>query len=390
MNNKFKIIIISLFFLSLTILFLSNAVPNFVKADALSDNIKQQVEKIDFSELETFFNDNFDYQDNNSFFNNLTKLLKGEYEYDLSSVLEYLIKFVFNDVFVFLPTFLCVLSISLICSILQHVKSSFVTEGVAEISFFICMMSIILMLSAEIISFYENTKITIETIAKLTEIMSPIMLTLMLAVGGNVSASVYTPTVAFLSGNVINIILSIVLPLVGIMTIFSIASNFSYSIKLNKFSEFTVSIIKWIIGIIITVYSLFLSVQGLTSATFDGISIKAAKYALSNSIPIVGGFIKDGFDLVVAGSVLIKNSVGILVIFSIFFVIISPILTMSVFSLLLKLVAGIIEPISDVRISNFCFSLSKTISYLIACVFVVGLMLFITVLLMIFSANVFV
>ena len=91
-----------------------------------------------------------------------------------------------------------------------------------------------------------------------------------------------------------------------------------------------------------------------------------------------------------AGSVLIKNSVGILVVFALLYCIVSPVITMAVFSLLLKLIASLTEIISDVRISNFCLSISKTLSYLIACVLVVGVMLFVTVLLMIFSANAFI
>lgn len=362
----------------------------FVKAESLNDNINQQIEKIDFTELEGFFNSFLNQVSGSDFNVTLKKLLNGEYETDLFSISSYVIKVIFNKVFDFIPTFLSVISISLLCSFIQQVRNSFLTEGVAEISFFVCIMGIILVLSAQIIGIFENTQIAIENIAKLTEIMSPIIITLMLAVGGNVSASVYSPTVAFLSGGVIYVVSSIVIPLIGVMTIFNLASNFSNSIKLNKFAEFFISIIKWIVGIIVTVYSIFLSVQGITSATFDGVSIKAAKYALSNSIPIVGGFIKDGFDLVIAGSVLIKNSVGLLVVFLLFFIIILPVINMAVFSLLLKLTSALIEPISDVRISNFCFSLSKTISYLIACLLIVGLMLFITVLLMIFSANAFI
>ena len=245
----------------------------------------------------------------------------------------------------------------------------------------------IILLTSEIISIWNNTKNTIENIAKLIEIMSPIILTLMIASGGSVSASVYKPAVLFLSTGIINIVLTIILPLVGLILVFSVISNFSDSIKISKFGESATSIIKWIIGIIITVFTIFLTVQGITSATFDGISIKAAKYAISNSVPIIGGFLKDGFDLVAAGSVIIKNSVGIAVVFALFYTIISPVLYIASFSLLMKLTAALLEPICDARISGFCTSVSKCITYLIVALLTVGIMLFVTVLLMIFSGN---
>ncbi len=362
---------------------------NITKAESLSESIENQLDKIDLTEFENFFN-SVVKTNGEDFTFTLKNLLKGEYNVNYINVTKYVLSIILNKALSLTPVLISILALSVLCGVFQQLKSSFLTEGVAEISFFVCIMGIILILSSRIIATYEDTQNTIENIVKLTEIMSPIILTLMVAVGGNISASVYSPTVTFLSGGVINIILNIVLPLIGIMTIFNIASNFSSHIKLNKFSDFSVSVIKWIFGIIMTIYGLFLSVQGLTSATFDGISIKAAKYALSNSIPIVGGFIKDGFDLVIAGSVLIKNSVGILVVFTLFYLILNPVIYMAVFSLLLKLIAGLTEIISDARISNFCLCMSKTLSFLIASILVVGVMLFVTVLLMIFSANAFI
>ena len=165
--------------------------------------------------------------------------------------------------------------------------------------------------------------------------MSPIILTLMVASGGNVSASIYTPTVAFLSNGIISIFLYLIMPLVALTFIFNMISNFSSSIKLEKFSAVATSLMKWVIGFILTIFTVFLSIQGITSATFDGISIKATKYAISNSVPLVGGLIRDGFDLIIAGSILIKNVVGITGVFALFYTIISPILTIFVFSLML-------------------------------------------------------
>ena len=111
---------------------------------------------------------------------------------------------------------------------------------------------------------------------------------------------------------------------------------------------------------------------------------------MSNSIPIVGGLLRDGFDIVVAGSVLIKNSVGVVCIIGILYYVISPVIYIATFSLLLKIITAIIQPITDDRITSFCTSVSKGISYLNACILVVGLMFFIIVLLMIISANAFI
>lgn len=358
-----------------------------VYADNLSDTINEQMENIDLSKLEEYFNSLEHLPENFDFFSCINLMLKGEYDFDFNSITEYIFKLFFFNVKKSLPTFLIIIAIALFCGIIQKLKCNFMSEGISEIIFFVCLLTIIILLVNEIVSIWKITENIIKNIANLAEIMSPIILTLMVASGGNVSAKVYKPAVAFLSNGVINIFLSIVMPLIAIMIIFNVISNFSPSLKLEKFSLVASNLIKWVIGIIITVFGIFLSVQGITSATYDGVSIRATKYALSNSIPIVGGFIRDGFDLVVAGSILIKNVVGITSVFALFYLIISPVIYIATFSLLLKLVSAIISPITDCKISTFCESMSKCISYISAVLISVGFMLFITILLITFSAS---
>ena len=98
---------------------------------------------------------------------------------------------------------------------------------------------------------------------------------------------------------------------------------------------------------------------------------------------------RDGFDLVVAGSVLIKNSVGVASIVVLFFYILSPVIKIAVFGLMLKLVAAVTESISDSKISDLCSCVAKSISYLNVLILLSGFMMFISILLMIFSANAF-
>ena len=383
---KIKIIAIILVLLSI---FSFNQV-NIVHADSLSDTIDEQIENIDLSKLEEYFNSLENLPENVDFFSCINQMLKGEYDLNFNSLIEYIFNAFFTNIKSSLPTFLTIISIALFCGIIQKFKSNLMSESIGEIILFVCLITIIILLINEITSIWNMSRNIIKNIANLTEIMSPIILTLMVASGGNVSASVYKPAVAFLSNGVINIFLSIIMPLIAIMIIFYVISNFSSSLKLEKFAEVGASLIKWIIGIIITIFGIFLSVQGLTSATYDGVSIRATKYALSNSIPIVGGFIKDGFDLVVAGSILIKNVVGITSVFALFYLIISPIIYIATFSLLLKLVSAIISQITDSKITSFCNSMSKCVSYITASLISVGFMLFITILLITFSANSFI
>lgn len=359
---------------------------SIVNADELSDNIYEQMENIDLSKLEEYFNNLCTAPNHISFLEYVNKLLNGELYLDFNSIFSYIINEFFNNISSHLPVFISIIAIGLFSGLMKSLKSKYFLHD-SDIISLVCLLSIILLLINSINLLYKNTENTIKNIAKLTEIMSPIILTLMVAGGGASSANIYKPTVIFLSNGIINIFLSIILPLVSLMIILTIITNFSEEIKITKFIDSITSIIKWIIGLIITIFGAYLTIQGITSASYDGISIKAAKYAISNSIPMVGGFLKDGFDLVIVSSVLIKNAIGVTTVLALLYTILSPVLSIAVFSLTLKFACAILEPIADSKIINFCTSTTKCLSYLTISLLTVGLMLFITILLIMFTAN---
>ena len=131
-------------------------------------------------------------------------------------------------------------------------------------------------------------------------------------------------------------------------------------------------------------------VQGLTSSTIDGVSIRAAKFATKNYIPILGGYLADGFDLILASSVLIKNSLGVVVLILLVITIMAPVLKIVVFNLALSFVTAIVEPIAGDRIVGFLSGVGKNLTILLVSILAVAFMLFILIMLIIFSANTFV
>ena len=387
--TKRRFVIILLLILFLLFAFFSFGL-NTARADELSDNIEQELENIDLTDLEKFSEDNLPFEIDFNAFNYIKKLLNGEYDVDFISFLSYIKDVIFGNIFKILPILISVIAIAIFSGLIVGIKGNFASDGISDLISIISVCAVIVLLTSLIGGIFYEVKNTTENIAKLTEIMSPIILTLMVGSGGIVSAQVYQPVVLFLSNGITQVFCNILIPLVGIMLIFNVLSNFSINLKLKKYNDFLTSLFKWIIGITVTIFGVFLSVQGISSATHDGISIKAAKYTISNSIPLIGGFLKEGFDLILAGSILIKNAVGISGVFILIYMIIPPVLFVGITSLLLKLTAAIIEPISDGKVSDFCFSLSKSISNLAVILLMVSFMFFITVLLMIFSASSFI
>lgn len=359
---------------------------NVVYADELSDNIEKELDNIDFSDIEGFLSQ---YENLNGFefYPSLKKILNGKYSTDFSSVFTYFLSILLDGVYSYLPAFLSIVTICLICSLVTKLKSSFLAGEVTRAVNLVCFLCVAVILIAKSVEIFKSVSEVVSAIGTLSECATPVILTLMTASGGATSASLYQPAAVFFSTGIVSIVGSLVLPLISVLLVFYSLSEMTDTIKLSGFSELIASGLKWIFGLSFTIFGVFLGVQGIASATYDGISLKAAKYAVSNSIPIIGGFLKDGTELIMCGCVLIKNAVGVCVLIVLFYIILLPVLNIAAFSLCLKLTSALVGLFGDDKVSGLCRSASKCLTYLMTSVLLVGFMLFVTILLMLLSAN---
>lgn len=359
-----------------------------VKADALTDEINDQINDIDLSELEDFYDslsvNDFDF----SPVDYINDLLSGKAGTNVGDLVKYALSSFFSDFITFLPLLSGVLAVSVFGVIMKSIKSD--GGSACGVVYYVELLSCVLLLLPALYSIVSSSFSAVSNMAKFCEIVSPVLLALMTASGGTVSVSIFQPAVLLLGGGMVTIVNAFILPFAVFILIFSVISGLSKEVRLGKFTEFFTSIIKWVIGLLATVFSVFLTVQGIVGAASDGLSAKAAKYAVSNSIPIVGGLIKDGFDLIRCGSVLIKNAVGLSSVVVLFFIVLTPVLKIAALSILLKLVSAVTETVSDEKISSICGNVAKSLTYFAVSVLICGFMFFITFLLIIFTANAYI
>ena len=246
---------------------------------------------------------------------------------------------------------------------------------------------IIVLVMMGVVNLIKVTSGSIQSIKGQMEIVFPILLTLMTAIGGSASVAVYQPAVAFLSSFIMQIFVSVLMPIFIFILVFTIVSNLTSTVKLEKFTKFFGSAYKWIVGTVFTIFMAFLAIQGITASSYDGVSIRTAKYAIRSYIPLLGGYLSEGFDVIMASSMLIKNAVGASALVLMFASVISPIVQIVVFSLILKLAAAILEPLTDSRISDFIYSIGKALTLLVTMIIGVAFMYLITTGLIMCTAN---
>ncbi|MBR4124140.1 MAG: stage III sporulation protein AE, partial [Clostridia bacterium] len=258
-----------------------------------------------------------------------------------------------------------------------------------DIIHFACFSIIAVIILTEVFLLVKLTSSTLQNLKKQMEISFPILLTLMVSLGAGSSVSIYQPIIAVLCGGIMYLFTVIILPIFSLCVIFGVVGNLTPSVKLGKITSFLESTFKYIIGFIFTVFAGFVAVSGIVAGSYDGVSIRATKFAIKSYIPIMGSYLSDGFSLIMASSVLIKNAIGYSGLIIMFLTIISPVLKIVLLKLGLSLVAGIIESVADKRVTDFVSSVSKSLSMLSGIILAFSFAYFICVGLLMCSANVF-
>ena len=354
----------------------------------LEEEIEDLISNLDLTEFEEYLKQiPQNLKSEASLGKQLIGLIKGEVDINFNDVSEYLLLLFFSGIKEKIPTFISLFVLLVICVIINTIKTDRLGGGVYEIARFACFSVVVCIVCAVSYSLVDEAKQTIERVSKVVQSIFPIMLSLMTVTGNVKSIAVYNPAVLFISDFVIIVVNKFIFPIILGMLAISVISNLCKTIKLNGLLNFSAGTLKWVIGLIATVFSLFLTVRGLNSGIYDGISIRALKYTINSSVPIVGGILRDGFDLILASGILVKNALGSIALIVIFGIVITPIVQIACVSLALKLVGAVLEPLNDQRTTAFLNSVCSVINFIIASVIIVSLMYVVIIIMAICSSQ---
>ncbi len=350
------------------------------------DMLDDLLDSLDTEELQEFL-DSLTQFGGISVKDRLRAVLTGDFALDYGSIFEASVALVWEEGKRMVPAFAVILIITLLCGILNAVKNSFLQSTMSDIIHFVSFISVGAVVLTVLLGLLETGFQTINSMRRQMEIVYPMLLTLMAASGGAVSVGIYRPAVAFMSSGIVALFSDIVLPSAVIVIVLTFIGNLSPEVRTDKLSDLFKSISKWLIGLTLGLFSLLLSVQGIAAAQYDGLSLRAVKYIISGSVPIVGGFLSGGVDLVIAGSAVIKNALGAFALFLLAGTILKPVLLFAAFQFFLRISAAVTEPVSG-KVSAFLSGLAKDSGYFLAALLAIAFLYFLTLILLICSSGV--
>lgn len=368
------------------------AEPSTQIAEDLDKTIIEELNEIDFSELNLVVKE-FDSKKTNLFsISNIKKkvyeIISGSAVVDYSDFFAFIFSNLIEMIVKYLPMLSIIIGIGVITNLLNGLKGKFNEKSTGNLIQTVGFLTAVVLVIGIISSLTDSTGNTISSMVNQMNCLFPIMLTLMASVGANASVSAFQPIVAILSTYIADIFNYFIVPLFTLSFVFSILSNISDNVKLDKFSSFISGVFKWLIGLIFMLFFAIFSIQGITMGSFDGLSIRTTKYTIRSYVPVMGGYLSDGMDIILSSTILIKNSIGLVGVLLIISTILSPVIEIAICSLVFKLISAILQPLGSSKLSNFLSSTSKSITILSSSVIAIGFMYLLSMGLMMSVSNV--
>jgi stage III sporulation protein AE len=354
--------------------------------EQLSDYVDQNLDALDLSDVERFCRELGGDRDADVR-TTLSMLIKGQLSLTPRQLLELLwdaFTLSFADV---LPSLAILVLISLLFNLMMGLTQNFLNRQTVDIVYFVCYGAVLLTVVTIVVKTLTSVRRTVDALVSLMNVVSPPLMTLSVAIGGNVTTSLFRPQLAFCCTLVANVIGKIVLPLFIASFVFAVVGNLSESVKLDKLQSATRYIIGVILGLVFGLFTTYITLAGVAGGMADTVSVRAARYVIGSYLPLLGGYISQGFDLVTASLNLIKNALGVYAVLTVLTIVITPLMQLTALVVGLKLTAGVIEPIGDRRMASFVGSVGECMRSLLAAVAGVGFTFMVTLFLVMCSTS---
>lgn len=394
--KKYAIHLVIVVFLALFI-FGQNQPHVYACAESSQEEIEKEFESnindilgdVDSSELDEFVAVDFDIEflSSGSFKEIVLSVLNGNYYNDYIGLFD-LIVTTFKDHF---KSLLSIFIMFVAIALLHELFNNFCVDKYADIkkSVKIVFSVFVIMLLAYLVKDVAlSASQIVEKLFRFSNILFPILLSLVSLSGAIGTYSVYSSLSVFLLNTCSYVFVYVLLPLAISILILSLVGSTFASKRFEKTISIFKLIFKVVTGLILGVFGLFSVINLVTAGVKDGVSLRLTKFAIKNYVPILGGYISDGFDFVHSCSVVIKNAFGLCGIIVLFFIVLKPLILCFSYILLFKLLSFFLAYITNGFYSDTFENVSKCLGCLVTVLVGVFLIIFVFIFLLIFSVSV--
>ena len=271
-----------------------------------------------------------------------------------------------------------ILVILIIASVFCNFSGIFPNSQVSELSYYVLYM---LLVTICLNSFRVLVASAIGGLGNLLEfltLLGPVYFLAVAIATGSVTSVAFYNMILVLVCIVELVIQNFLIPLVQVYMMVRILNGLSKEEYLSKLGELLYTIITWLLKTLLASVIGINIIQGLLNPAIDSLK-RSIMTRGGEAIPIIGDAIGGATEVVLGTAVLIKNGIGVAGSIVCIVICMSPVIQMAVISLVYKLIAAMIQPISDKRMVGCISSMADGTGILLKIIFTSGVLFLVTI-----------
>ncbi|BAF59351.1 MAG: stage III sporulation protein AE [Pelotomaculum sp.] len=335
----------------------------------LDAEIKKSVPQINFKEM-------------------VGRLARGELDWDPAGIVKNILAQMFKEVVASFDLLGKLVILAVICAVLQNLVSSFEKSTVGQLAYSITCLVLITIAIGSFSLAVNAGREAVDTMVTVMQALTPVLLTLLVAVGGVASAALFSPVILANLSVFGTLIKNVVLPLLFFVAVLGLTGSLSERFKLSGLAGLLKTAAMGLMGIYSTVFLGILAIQGVAGAVGDSVTFRTAKFGVDAFVPVVGGMLADALEAVVSTSLLVKNAIGIAGIAVLGTVALLPLLKIMTLAFIYKLAGALIQPIGEDQMAGCLNDLGNSLLLIFAAVATAGLLFFFAIAIMVGVGNV--
>ncbi len=352
--------------------------------------VDSQLDSLNLDELKQFWDDVLHKYGGNlpeSQKGSLYDFIKGEKQFSFKHWTQGLLKFMFQEFIVNGKLLGTLILLTVFSMFLQSLQNAFEKSTISKVAYSIVYMVLVIIALNSFHVAIEYTNEAIGTMISFILALIPLLLALIAASGGLMSAAFFHPVILFLMNMSGMLIQYVILPMLFLATLLSIVSTLSEQYKVSQLAQLLRNWSIGLLGLFLTVFLGVISVQGASAAVADGVTIRTAKFITGNFIPVIGRVFTDATDTVISASVLLKNTVGIAGVAILLLIVAFPAIKILMIAFIYKFAAAVLQPLGGGPVITCLDIISKSVIYVFAALGIVSLMFFLSITVIVAAGN---
>jgi len=275
--------------------------------------------------------------------------IRGELALTPTMLLQWLADGLFGEVTSLISMMRHMLVIAVLGAVCKALLSSFKQKEVSELGFYVhCLLMLGLLLSSFALCIGLMQALVGE-LCTLVTAAQPALLTVVTISGNPAAAITFAPILLFAADFAALLIQTVIAPAITLTASLQFVNCLTDRPLFQKLADLLRGAITWALRLTALGFMAVLSLQRLSAPIMTTAVGKTAKLAV-NAIPIVGNVMAEAVDTVGAWAGAVRSGVLAAVLIVLVLLCAAPLLKLLAFTLVYKLTAALMQPISDERI----------------------------------------